>query len=366
MNTPSVNLQSRQSDLIKAMRFPLICLVVFAHSAGAFSVPTVNWSLEGWNVFHFFAEMIDRHLCSIGTCWFFVISGYFFLRNLNEDEFNLRWVTLKWKKRIRTLFVPYLIWNTLAVLAIVFKNGLFDLLHLGISTEELEVLRKGLLYYFFTGPADYPLWFLRDLMLMSLFVPIEYLLFKKAPYISLAILIIAFLSPWNPQIPSMRAIFFFSIGAWLGTMKLNILVLCRKVKTPALILAIFFLLVATSQVGRPLHTLLLRIFYPFGMITFMNFCDRMIDNTKQKQRLTRLSASVFFIYAAHEIYILGWTKGLFVRIFGEGLVGTWIRFLFVPIIVLSVCLALYWLLNRLMPRTLAFLCGGRSNLSPSK
>ena len=92
----------------------------------------------------------------------------------------------------------------------------------------------------------------------------------------------------------------------------------------------------------------------------MNICDALIDNERRCQRLCDLAASVFFIYAAHGIYILGWTKGLCLRVFGESLAGTWIRYWLVPVIVLVVCYALYRLLNRIMPRTLAFACGGRS------
>ena len=353
-------MDERQSTLIKAMRFPLIAMVVFAHSPGSFESPTVDWSLDGWNVYHFVAEMLARHLFSIGTCWFFVFSGYFFLRYLKEEEFGLQWVAAKWKKRIWTLLIPYLTWNLLSVVANIVKNSAFSLLHIGETPANWITELGTPLFWFFTGPADFPLWFLRDLILMSLVAPLLYLIFKRFKWVSLAVLVLVYLSPWSPEIPSIRSIFFFSLGAWLGTFKINMLSVCRKVKVPAYIAAGVLLLAATSQIGRPLHTLLLRLFYPCGMISFMNICDRMIDNERLCQRLCDLAASVFFIYAAHEIYILGWTKGLCLRFFGDSLAGTWISFWLVPIIVLAVCYALYCLLNRIMPRALAFACGGRS------
>lgn len=355
MQKEPASLDDRQSVLIKAMRFPLIVLVVFAHAAGTFPTSTVEWSLDGWNVYHFVSEMLSRHLFSIGTCWFFVFSGYLFLRYLKEEEFGFDWVKAKWKKRIRSLLIPYILWNLLAVLAPVIKNGLFRLFSLGQDT-----ISGGPLYWFFTGPADYPLWFLRDLMLLTLILPLLYLVFKKFKWVSLVVLILVYLSPWNPSIPTMRSIFFVLVGAWLGTFKINMLSICRRVKIPAAIAAVLLLFVATSQIGRPLHTLLLRLFYPFGMISFMNLCDSLIDDGTCRERLCNLSASVFFIYAAHEIYILGWTKGLCLRIFGDSLTGTWISYWLIPIIVLTVCLGLYYLLNRIMPRALAFVCGGRS------
>lgn len=349
------DLDSRQSALIKAMRFPLICLVVFAHSAGTFPTQTVEWSVEGWNVYHFVTEMLSRHLCSIGTCWFFVFSGYLFFRFMKEGEFSFSWVTAKWKRRVRTLLIPYLIWNLLAVLAIFVKC-------LIVPGEEMDMVRQGPLYWLFTGPADFPLWFMRDLMILTLLTPLIYVLFKRLRWVSLALLVLVYLSPLNPSIPTMRSIFFFGAGCWLGVHKVNIISLCRSIRVPAAIAAVVLLLVATSQVGRPLHTLLLRLFYPFGMIVFMNLCDRLIDNRKRRERLCALAGSVFFVYGAHEIYILGWTKGLCLRLFGDSLGGAWLRYFLVPVIVLGVCLALYWALNKLMPRSLAFACGGRAGV----
>lgn len=353
-------MDERQSTLIKAMRFPLIVLVVFAHSVGAFESPTVEWTLDGWNVYHFIAEMLSRHLFSIGTCWFFVFSGYLFLRYLKEEDFSFQWVWGKWEKRVWSLLIPYLIWNLLAILAIVLKNELFGLIHLEKSVGELQDVTRGPWYWLFFGPADFPLWFLRDLMLLTLVAPLMYMLFKRFKWASLVVLTLIYLSPWNPAIPTMRSVFFFTLGVWLGTFKINMLSICRRVKVPAYIAAAVLLLVATSQIGRPLHTLLLRLFYPCGMIAFMNICDALIDHEQRCKRLCDLAGSVFFIYAAHEIYILGWSKGLCLRMFGESLAGTWISYWLVPVIVLIVCYVLYRLLNNIMPRTLAFACGGRT------
>ena len=117
------------------------------------------------------------------------------------------------------------------------------------------------------------------------------------------LLLLVYISPLNPNIPAMRAIFFFGAGCWLGIWKYNMLEIAQRVKW---------------------------------------------------------SAAVFVIYASHEILILGWTKGIFMRVFGEGLAGACISYLGVPVVVLCVCLLLYWVLNRIMPKTLSFICGSRS------
>lgn len=130
---------SRQFDVSKAMRFPLIVLVVFSHSLGFERVEISN-SLDGWNVFHFISEMISHNFAKIAVCWFFIFSGYLFFRNM-EGEFGWDKCLSKWRKRLRSLAVPYICWNMIAVLAIVIKSGLFSAI--GLGTGMLQVLLTG-------------------------------------------------------------------------------------------------------------------------------------------------------------------------------------------------------------------------------
>lgn len=94
---------NRQSILVDAMRFPLIVMVLFAHSPREYLCQTVEWSADGWNVFHFVTELLSGHLCAIATRCFFLFSGFLFFRFMQEREFSLSWVSQKWKRRIHTL-----------------------------------------------------------------------------------------------------------------------------------------------------------------------------------------------------------------------------------------------------------------------
>ena len=338
------------------MRFPLIVLVVFAHSLG-FENVGITSDFSGWNVYHFFSEMFSHNFARLAVCWFYTISGYFFFRYLEDTKFSLKWVAGKWKKRIWSLLLPYIIWNLLSVGIGYAKSLAFKGIGIG-SHNELPQFAP--IEWLWSGPANFPLYFMRDLMILSILAPLWYLIARRAKWPSLAALIICYVSPLNPSIPGMRAIFFFGIGCWLGIWKYNMLEIAQKVKWPAAILAILTLLAATYWNSSSYHEWMLRAFYPFGMLTFMNICNRFINRGKTCNRLCRLSAAVFFIYASHEILILGWTKGIFLRLLGAGLIGTWISYLFVPVVVLSICLLLYWILNKIMPKTMSFLCGSRS------
>lgn len=355
--------EKRQSTLIMAMRFPLIVMVIICHSLG-FSNYHISLSTDKWNIYHFFSELISHNLCQLTVCWFFVFSGYLFFYNLPQNGLTGEWLITKWKRRFWTLLIPYFIWNTLPMFAKYVKEHFLVLLGMQEAGTAPASLFSGFnpLPRFLLGPANFPLWFMRDLIIMSILAPAVYFIFKHIPRrVGIIVLFVLFLLPFETPVLTWRGYFFFSLGAFLGIHKLNMLSICRKVKWHAAIMAVILLITATLFNDAPFHDWLLRVFYPFGMITFMNIIDRLIDNKKWCEILCKLSSAVFFIYAVHEIYILGWTKGMFLRIFGDGLLGTWIRYLFVPVVVLFVCLGLYYLLNKIMPRTLAFICGGRSN-----
>ena len=344
------------------MRFPLIVLVVFAHSLSA-SFHHIAFSADKWNLYYLFSEMISHNVCKIAVCWFFVFAGYLFFFNVPKEGINYKWLSEKWKRRAYTLLIPYLFWNILSVVVTYIKTNLFS--RLGIpQSDPVSVLfsgNNGPLFWFLTGPENFPLWFMRDLIIMCLSSPVVYYIFKKLPRIGgITVLLILFLLPVEAPVLTWRGYFFFSLGAFLGIQRINILDFCEKVKWAAAIMAIVLLLISTFFNDASFHSWLLRIFYPFGMISFMNIINSLIDKKERCEKLCRLSATVFFIYASHAILILGWTKGLMLRIFGNSLIGNWMRYLLVPITVLGICMALYYLLNKMMPQALAFVCGGRS------
>ena len=356
------DLDERQSVLIKAMRFPLIVMVLFVHTIGS-NKTMMSLSFDGWNIYHFISEMISLNFSKIAVCWFFVFSGYFFFKDIPDGGLDWNWLSRKWGKRIRTLLIPYVIWNLLYVIIPFIKTFVFSKLGIPQSSldEEFQMFNKGPVYWFLTGPANFPLWFLRDLIVMSILSPLVYLLFRGASkWLGAVALSILFLLPFNTPVLEWTGYFFFSLGAFLSIRRRNILELCHKLKWPSVILSVILLLLSTYSTPYSYHDWILRLYFPFGMITLMEIVDGLINYEKVQSFLTKMSSPVFFVFASHAIYILAWTNGLFKRICNENLAGTWIRYILFPFVVLVISLTLYYLLNAIMPRFLAFICGGRS------
>ena len=105
-------LEKRQSEVIAAMRFPLMVLLLFAHVLPMVSVP-IEMNLSEMNIYHFISEGISHNLSRIRNPLFFFFSGFFFFRKL--EEWNAGFYRSQLQKRIRSLLLPYLLWNILMI-----------------------------------------------------------------------------------------------------------------------------------------------------------------------------------------------------------------------------------------------------------
>ena len=333
-------LEKRQSEVIAAMRFPLMVLLLFAHVLPMVSVP-IEMNLSEMNIYHFISEGISHNLSRIRNPLFFFFSGFFFFRKL--EEWNAGFYRSQLKKRIRN----YAVTSFLSM-----EPG-----------EELLSLRATPWYIlFWHTPANYPMWFLRDLLCMSVLAPLFYLFFRFLKGYGVLILVILYLSAWETDVAglSMSAIMFFGAGAYMGIYKKNILEFCSRFRYTAAIATLLFLCCATMCNGRELHVYIVRMYVLFGIVTAFNLMDWLINRETWKKLFCNLSATVFFIYAAHEIYIINWTKGFFSRtsLAGSG-GGLLLSYMLIPFITLGICLGLYYILNKMAPKALALLVGGR-------
>ncbi len=135
-------------------------------------------------------------------------------------------------KRIKTLLVPYLIWNVwVAILMIALYYWGIDAPivsnfeeHLG-SYSLLSVLK-----YIFWTPVAGHLWFIRDLMLVSILsLPLYYVLRNNKWYTLIILCLIALLT-YQVQFASL---FSFAVGGYLSINKVDI----QKIKNGIVIVA---------------------------------------------------------------------------------------------------------------------------------
>lgn len=100
---------SIKSNTIEWLRFFCIAAVVLIHAAGFNEIISCHHG-----VYDTVRILFSLGLCQVAVPIFFLISGYLFFVRLEEWDTGI-W-TGKLKKRIKTLLIPYLIWNIIAAL----------------------------------------------------------------------------------------------------------------------------------------------------------------------------------------------------------------------------------------------------------
>lgn len=374
------------SNTIKYLRFPMTIGIILAHGNLArlgIMVHGVKYgtNLPDWLIYTI--SLFSEVLASICVPTFFVISGYLFFY---RSDFDGHIYIQKLKKRFRTLMIPYLLWNLIALLAVLVKMlPIFSSFFQNINDIEIRFSLIRLFNTFFYGdgtngilvypylaapsvsplPINGPMWYVRDLMVIILLTPLVYWLVKKLKIwyvIGLGLYLYVIGNRFLPEGSYLSIVldylFFFSIGAYLSINKQNMVTQMRKLKYVTILFipaAIFNVLSITTPYNR-------YIFFPFiviGIITFIVVVSYLLEKNKIHVNETLANCS-FFIFAFHSLILMEIGKILFIGLHLNDTPLT-ILFLYIAIPTISVCIGLivYLFLKRFAPKLFSLLNGGR-------
>lgn len=143
------------SSKIKLISLFCTIMVVYRHAYTAESFSGVFH--PNWGIYNFIAHGIT-YLTSIAVPYFFLISGFFFFKQSYYVENNY---ILMLKKKIRTLLVPFLFWNILAIIPMWCGGKI-------VIEDYWYMYVVDLLHSDYNGP----LWYVRTLMLLMLMSPL--------------------------------------------------------------------------------------------------------------------------------------------------------------------------------------------------
>lgn len=192
--------RSSYNPFISFFRVLLILLVVVQHCMMS---PLDVASPALYPHFMGLMDFISRFLQPgpVATGLFFALSGYLFFHS-----FPIVWRE-KYRSRLYTLLIPYLLWNLYALLLYAGGQaaGLFPARFLPFGQMD----GWGWLSLFTSNPVNGPLWFLRDLILLALVSPLISLLRRGGYLWPLALLL---LNGWLDN-HYLQALLFYWIGA---------------------------------------------------------------------------------------------------------------------------------------------------------
>lgn len=349
-----------QINVMAWLRFPLIMGVVLAH-CNLYAIIT-NWEgcapdWPGWVVYIF--KYLYLLLLPARVPTLFIISGYFFFRSQKDRDFHF--FIDKYKRRVHSLLIPYLIWNAVAVMLMYFR---YDVI--ADNDYSLTDYLSGFWSSTINGnglPANNPLWFMRDLMVVSLMAPVITCLVKgKCGFLTIISLAVCYAI--NIEIPvcgiSIEAILFFSVGAYLAIHRVDITSIPQKWGIAMLLLYIPVQVYMNSLTSDckyiycfDLFTDCIKITAVFYLVSFL-FKKNIIGPTPKLGKIS------FLLYALHGV-IIGPIIMVLYKLSGCTdnpliLLGIYI---ITPIIIFMTTIVMYSILTKFTPNIAKAITGNR-------
>ena len=370
--------KTETSKAIEWLRFPLACLIVLLHSQ---LQDTAYKPVAASSGFAYGLKiLLSEGVCRIAVPAFFLISGYLFFVNLEKWDKEV-WLG-KMKRRFHTLLLPYIIWNLVGIAYLCVSP------YVGANVENPESLLsvfqdRGWLRLFWDSnrvmeqwnpptinvlgyamhngmPANTPLWFIRDLIVINLFSPLIYMFVKNTKQYGLCFLGLLFLlNIWVPvEGFSIIGFFFYSLGAYYAIFSKGMAELFKKFSPLAYVLAVALLLGLLVTFGRHWSAqYILRFFQIVGVISTFNLAT--IFAKDGVSLVSRLADSSFFIYASH-IFLLTAIAFILSKIIpGTGQLLLAIKYLLAPALTIVICVTLFQIMKRVCPQFLSIICGNR-------
>lgn len=364
------------SRTISYLRFPLMVGVVFIH----FNTDAINPDAVNPNWLHYITSLFSYVLSAVCVPLFFFFSGFLFFYHSN---FNADTYKKKLKSRIRTLLIPYILWNIIALinaairllpcLAKLFPNAYKRRIDYSLSAilntfwnnqDGMIILPKEDIINTTGGsifPADVPMWYIRDLMIVIICAPILYWIIKKMSFY----FIIALGLVWYIAAPLglgylyqlIFALLFFSWGAFYSIKQIDFTTLFQKLYFVPILYATIVLLDLLTE-GKPYNWYIHSAGIILGMISAISITVTLLERGKIKINSFLVNAS-FFLFALHVLFMKELGKAIYTLIHIDSPYYLMFLYFFVPIATIFICLGLYKVLRKHFPRCIAVLTGGR-------
>ncbi len=373
-----------RGQTLDLLRFPLAVVIVIVHlvCAGGFVVQGQLVSADDDNVLRCVYAFIEAFLRGQSVPIYFFISGYVFFLGV---ELTKEKYIQKLRNRTKSLLIPYLLWNTLGVVALLCKllpflnrylpatyhlhfswHGLLSCYWIYDHTLVPDPVTETYVDNLFCAPIDVPLWFVRELMIVVLCTPILYYLLRRVRGYAVAALALAWagvgFTHYSHLHMTLTAFFFFSFGAVMSICGRDMLVVFKKYHTASMVLyptlatmGMFSTMYMPEYVTEIIKTVTICA----GLLFAYNLSAWLLQHQWCTVRPLLVRAS-FFIYVAHLFLGLKVTRLLYVLLTPTTAIGIFSIDVASIIINIGVLLGVYYLLSRLCPATLRLLTGRKT------
>lgn len=274
--------ESNYSSAIAFLRLPLTLLVVFIHVPYITMGRTADYIHEFW---------IDG-ICSVAVPAFFFISGYLFC----PVKFSWQVYGEKLKRRIHTLLIPYMAWNLIALLVLIVPHFHdFDYSPTNVLAVFVDC-RYSFLHTTGGSPIDYPLWYIRDLMVCCVLSPLFYATWGLKRLVPVIFLILWICEISLPIGASSIAVCYFTLG---GVVRIYGFPLMNKPKFWLASVVFILCIYIVTGLNHTFHSATM----PIIVLSLFPFGEWILAKNHRCERASKYGSLAFVLYAYHAIFI---------------------------------------------------------------
>lgn len=343
-----MQIQARLNTHIPLFKMILILGVVSIHS-NVFADCQEGGNLIG----KYLVDFLSMKLTIVCVPCFFVLSGYLYF--LNVAEFNKNVYVSKLKRRVRSLIIPYLLWNLFGlVLAIVKSKYLGFPSHGLIVNENVSILKaiEGFWAYVDGYPFAFAFWFIRNLIIFVIISPAAYVIGGiNRWFIGLFLVLLCVL---NIELDGFE---YFVVGCWIARFAKKIHLASPAVNGVGLL----WVVLAVCETFIPFGSVstLVKLTMVFCAFVFFSAQTVLANRLEGRYIVEQLIKATFFIYAFHQFFC-SITRNLYIKIFGlSTLTGCVLAYLFSFATMVVLSYAVWRIMIRFVPGVTRILCGGR-------
>lgn len=349
----NTNKKDYLSASISWLRFPLIVLIVMLH---CYSVQRLEGEHELYfKVVYPFALWMGE----TGVPAFFFISGFLFF-------LSKKCYTNKLRSRFHTLFIPYVLWNLflLILYVVAYVLGYPQDIN-GKNITAYSVIDYLRLFWdrgsYDNGnfvPLLCPLWYIRNLIIISIISPLIYYIIRYIREVFLIIVAIWWMTtPHNAFIS--QTVLFFSLGAFFSILEINPLEVIYKKKRLTLTLFVIFAIgdiLSHIYIGTPVNLQIHRLSLLFNIPALLLLGDWCV---RHGYTSSFLQNAAFIVFCTHYPIVVVLRKFCIAQYYGVSDIVHILLYFACVVISTVLSLSFYQVLNIYFPKVKNILSGNR-------
>lgn len=251
-------------------------------------------------------HLIGQKICSIAVPMFYAISGYMFFFKMPD---GLRSIKYKFKKRVFTLLIPYVLVNALTFLFYIVLNFIalkISAIDNVVNFKVFDIIESGLYptirLVLWDPPIAFQLWFVRNLMLVMLFSPLIWFILTftcrfKLFILEITLFLLLFYFCGNNYI---QAFLWFMVGGYFA-IHYKFLLSKRYSKIAGVGTFIITLILIILPVKGITEIWVIRMIPIFAIPAIWILFDYFsFEKIMYKDSVNKICSYTFFIYLSHE------------------------------------------------------------------